>query len=109
MTTYRRRSDARFRVVDGEAVVLSQAASEVVVLNTPPTDTVEWWDESQSRWRPTRDLLAARQRDEQAVAMAPSVATSQVPSWATSQLPQAMPLRAAEDAQDPQQPQASAI
>ncbi len=48
MTVYRRRSDVRFRVMDGEAVVFRQEAAEVVVLNALGTRILELADQGGS-------------------------------------------------------------
>ena len=48
MTIYRRRSDVRFRVMDGEAVVLRQDDAEVVVLNEVGTRILQLVDEGGS-------------------------------------------------------------
>lgn len=48
MTIYRRRSDVRFRVMDGEAVVLRQEDAEVMVLNEVGTRILQLADEGGS-------------------------------------------------------------
>jgi hypothetical protein len=48
MPTYRRKSDIRFRVLDGEAVVLRQEDAEVVVLNEVGTRILQLVDQGGS-------------------------------------------------------------
>lgn len=41
---YRRCADVRFRIVDGEAVILRQAAAENLVLNEVGSSILQWLD-----------------------------------------------------------------
>ena len=58
MTTYRRRSDVRFRVMDGEAVVLRQKEAEVLVLNEVGTRILQLADEGGTEEQILAILLA---------------------------------------------------
>ena len=55
---YRRCADVRFRIVDGEAVILRQAAAENLVLNEVGSSILQWLDSGSSTAEVARQVQA---------------------------------------------------